>query len=435
MAVRELWRGVCGAVPCVILGLVLLLPGRAKGQDAPLRAGSARVDITPKVPVALGGYAGRKGLSRGVHDRLFARVVAFEQNGHRLVLVSTDLLGLYGSTSETIRQTILSACHLEASELFLAAIHTHSGPSVGIDERRSMPGNIAYVKELGPTLAMAVEQALKHMIPARIGNGSGWSPVGVNRRQAVTDRSGKMRIVLGRNPTAMTDREVQVLVIRPVDVNQPTTLLFAYPTHSTSMGPGNLLISGDVHGLAEQFVEAHLDHGLIAAGLAGASGDIDPWFRVLPGFKTEAGWVPEPVLLGTMLGEEVVKVATSVQATSDRGPIRTAFKTLTLPGKPEREEGIAPTGSTRSLNVAVGRVGDIAFVGLGCEAFNAIGTAIKRGSPFPHALVFTHCNGAAGYLPIREAYKDGGYEVESSRFAPEAADQVVKEVLNLLHGL
>ncbi len=435
MSVRALPRCVLGAVSCVIPGLVLLLPSRAHGQDGPLRAGSVRVDITPKVPVALAGYAGRKGLSQGVHDPLFARVVAFEQGGHQLVVVSADLLGLYGSTSETIRKTILTTCHLEPSGLFLAATHTHSGPSVGIDEERGMPSNIAYTKDLGPTLARAVDQALRHMTPVRIGIGSGWSPVGVNRRQPVTDSSGKSRIVLGRNPAVMTDREVQVLVVRPVDANRPTAVLFAYPTHSTSLGPGNLLVSGDVHGLAEQFVELHLGHGLTAAALAGASGDIDPWFRVLPGFKTEGGWVPEPVLLGTMLGEEVVNVATGVKATADRGPIRTAFKTLTLPGKPGREEGIAPVSPTRSLNVSVGRIGNIAFVGLGCEAFNAIGAAIKRGSPLPHTLVFTHCNGAGGYLPTRESYKDGGYEIESSPFGPDAADQVVKEVLNLLHTL
>ena len=435
MSVRALPRCVLGAVSYVILGLVLLLPSRAHAQGDTLRAGSARVDITPKVPIALAGYAGRKGLSQGVHDPLFARIVAFEQGGHRLVVVSTDLLGFYGSSSETIRKTILTTCHLEPSELFLAATHTHSGPSVGIDEERGMPSNIAYTKDLGPTLAMAVDQALKHMTPVRIGTGAGSSPVGVNRRQPVTDSSGKTRIVLGRNPGAMTDREVQVLVVRPVDASRPTAVLFAYPTHSTSLGPGNLLLSGDVHGLAEQFVESHLGHGLTAAALAGASGDIDPWFRVLPGFKTEAGWIPEPVLLGTMLGEEVVNVATGVKATSDSGPIRTAFKTLTLPGKPGREEGIAPVSATRLLNVSVGRVGNIAFVGLGCEAFNAIGTAIKRGSPLPHTLVFTHCNGAAGYLPTRESYKDGGYEIESSPFAPDAADQVVNEVLNLLHTL
>jgi hypothetical protein len=68
------------------------------------------------------------------------------------------------------------------------------------------------------------------------------------------------------------------------------------------------LISGDVHGLAEQFIERYFDGKLLAPGFAGASGDIDPWYRVLPGFETKNGWIPEPVLLGTLLGEEVVHV-------------------------------------------------------------------------------------------------------------------------------
>ena len=429
-------RCVLEALPYVIVGLCLAVSSsRALGQGGMLRAGSARVDITPTAPVALAGYASRNELSKGVHDPLSARVLAFEHEGHRLVLVSTDLIGFYGGSVDVIRKAILTAARLEPSELFLTAIHTHSGPNVGIDEDRGKPSNIAYTKDLGPRLAAAVEKALGEMTPVRIGTGSGSSPVGVNRREAVTDRSGKTRIVLGRNPGALTDREVQVLVVRPEGADHPEAVLFAYSTHSTSLGPQNYLISGDVHGIAEQFVEKHLGHNVIAPAFAGASGDIDPWFRVLPKFKTDDGWVPEPVLLGTMLGEEVVNVASKIKATSKTGPIRTALKTLTLPGKPRREEGVTPSNPTKTLEVTVGRVGDVAFVGLGCEAFNAIGRAIKTASPIPHTIVMTHCNGAAGYLPTSEAYKVGGYEVDSSSFAPEAAEQVVKDVVLLLKSL
>lgn len=436
MSVVTSRRCVLGALPYVIVGLSLAVASsRALGQGGTLRAGSARVDITPTAPVALAGYASRNELSKGVHDPLSARVLAFEHEGRRLVLVSTDLIGFYGGSAEAIRKAILTTTHLDPSELFLTAIHTHSGPNVGIDEDRGKPSNIAYTKELGPKLASAVKEALGHLSPSRIGTASGSSPVGVNRRETVTDRSGKTRIVLGRNPGALTDREVQVLVVRPEQDDHPATVLFAYSTHSTSLGPQNYLISGDIHGIAEQFVEKYLGHGVIAPAFAGASGDIDPWVRVLPRFKSEEGWVPEPVLMGTMLGEEVVNVAGALKATSNAGPVKTSIKTLTLPGKPGREEGVTPSRPTRALNVTVGRVGDMAFVGLGCEAFNAIGRAIKTASPFPHTIVMTHCNGAAGYLPTRESYKDGGYEVDSSSFGPEAAEQVVKEVVSLLKSL
>ena len=85
--------------------------------------------------------------------------------------------------------------------------------------------------------------------------------------------------------------------------------------------------------------------------------------------------------------------------------------------------------------VTVGRVGQVAFVGLGGEVFNEIGQTIKRGSPFRNTIVITHCNGAAGYLPTSPAYLEGGYEVRSSAFAPGAADQVIREVLRMLHTL
>ena len=87
------------------------------------------------------------------------------------------------------------------------------------------------------------------------------------------------------------------------------------------------------------------------------------------------------------------------------------------------------------LAITAARVGEVAFVGLGCEAFNEIGREIKSSSPFTPTIVITHCNGAAGYLPTRRAYLEGGYEVESSPFAPAAAEMVVEEAGRLLRGL
>ena len=66
--------------------------------------------------------------------------------------------------------------------------------------------------------------------------------------------------------------------------------------------------------------------------------------------------------------------------------------------------------------------------------FNEIGRAIKTASPFQHTFVITHCNGSSGYLPTRPAYDEGGYEVQSSRFAPGSAEQVIQESVRMLQG-
>jgi len=403
--------------------------------DEVLRVGVATVDITPKKPVTLAGYGSRKDLSQGVHDPLSARAVVFGHAGTRLVLLSTDLIGFYSGTADTVRKAILAKCQLNPSELFLCGIHTHSAPTLALAGSEAHANNIEYTEWLTQRLADVVSEAMLHMTPVRIGFGSGASPVGINRRQAVTDKDGKPQIRLGRNPNVLTDREVQVLKIVRAEKGEPAAVLFAYATHSTSLGAKNYIVSGDVHGLAEQFVEKHLGGGVVAPAFAGASGDVDPWCRVLPEFKTANGWIPEPVLLGTLLGEEVVDVANAIQKFDANGPVRTAMKVVDLPRKTLNEVQAKAARILSPFNLTVGRVGDVAFVGLGGEVFNEIGKAIKTASPFPHTIVMTHCNGAGGYVPTKQSYADGGYEVNTSPFLPAAAEQLAQEAVRLLESL
>ena len=410
---------------------VAVFPASAEG----LRAGMAKIDITPPLPVQLAGYASRTNLSTGVHDPLAARALAFEQDGKRLVLVSLDNLGFYNRTAEPMRQAILDACQLQPAELLLCAIHTHSAPTLTLDPEKGHSNNVAYAKALQGKLAHLVQMALTRLAPVRVGVGSGASPVGANRREVLPDTAGRARIVLGRNPSRPTDREVQVLKLTRTDREELAGALFAYATHSTSLGPRNPLVSGDVHGLAEQFLEKYFGAGVVVPGFAGASGDIDPWFRVLPEFNSTNGWIPEPVLLGTLLGEEVAHVLARMQKSVTNGPIQTAIKTLQLPRKKSTEEEASATESPASFVLTAACVGDLAFVGLGGEVFNEIGQAIKTASPFPHTFVFTHCNGAAGYVPTRTSYAEGGYEVQSSPFGPGAAERLVEEATRMLAEL
>lgn len=425
---------------CGCAAVWLLMPSSAVSADG-LRAGTARIDITPDNPVTLAGYASRTNVSRGVHDPLTARAVAFEHEGKRLVLVSTEICGFYGGTAAPMREAILSACQLKPSELFLCATHTHSAPAVTADPQKGHPNNVEYTQSLQGKLVEVVRDALGDLVPVRLSVGTGASPVGVNRREPVRDKAGKPRIVLGRNPSALTDREVQVLNLMPIDGNDPMGVIFAYATHSTSLGPRNYLVSGDVHGLAAQFIEKHLGGDTMVQPFAGASGDIDPWYRILPEFNTTNGWIPEPILLGTMLGQEVVHVSKAAQRSEKRSEtntsIRSLFKTIDLPGKSRGATQAASGGTdgTAPLTLTVGRIGEVAFVGLGGEVFNEIGRAIKAGSPFPLTFIFTHCNGAGGYLPARASYPDAGYEVQSSPFAPGADEQVIEQVMQMLRAI
>jgi hypothetical protein len=421
----------------MVLLVFIFAPGSpVRSEESPdvLRAGTAKIDITPQKPVKMAGYSSRTGLSQGVHDSLSARVVAFENNGKRLVLVSTDLIGFYNGTAEHLRKIILDEFKLEPSELFLSAIHTHAGPSLTIDKNKGHPNNLEYTKGLETKLVELIRKSLDNVKPIHVGAGIGYSPVGANRRELVFDSSGNSSIKLGRNPYGPIDKEVLVMKLAKPD-GANVAAIFDYATHATCLGGKNYIISGDVLGLAEQFVEKILGQDVIAPAFAGASGDIDPWFRVLPEFNTEPGWIPEPVLLGTLLGEEVVHVLRDIGKVSGSGEIRTAFKTLELPGKPRNELTIKKDCPPTPLNITAARIGDIAFVSIGCEVLTEIGMSIKAASPYKHTFVITHCNGAAGYLAPEHLYIQGGYEIKSSPFAPKAADIVVKQATEMLYGL
>lgn len=81
------------------------------------------------------------------------------------------------------------------------------------------------------------------------------------------------------------------------------------------------------------------------------------------------------------------------------------------------------------------RIGPVALVGFAGEPFSEIGARVKAGSPFTHTLFSGYTNDYLGYVPIADAYAEGGYEVDTSPFLPEAADRVVEGRLALLGEL
>ncbi len=424
--------------------IVILLPliciisagqnNKPDGNTGILRAAFAKEDITPSLPVKLYGYASRKTYSEGIHDPLSVRVAAFENNGRRLVLVSTDV-GSYGSDVFTVFQKeILDKFKLKESELFLTTIHSHSSPILSLNADTGDPNNIEYTRTLQQKLLDVIGEALHTLKPVKTGAGKGSSPVGANRREMRPDGS----ITLGRNPNGITDKEVLVMKIEAED-GTSAGALFDYATHSTALGPQNMQVSGDVLGLSAQFTEMILGKKVVTPVFAGASGNIDPWYRILPEFNTEPGWIPEPVLLGTLLGEEVVHVFRSIKEVNPGGEINTDFATLQCPRRNTGDndtpaDQIQP--STVPVNITVARIGDdVAFVGFNVEMLTEIGLEIKSGSPFKNTFIITHCNGYSGYLPPAELYKEGGYEITSTRFGIGSADMVVKKALRMLYDL
>ena len=74
-----------------ILLLLIALPVTAHAA-VELKAGVARVEITPSTFMPMYGYANRKcGPANGTHDPLTAKVLVLEAGDSRMALVTTDL--------------------------------------------------------------------------------------------------------------------------------------------------------------------------------------------------------------------------------------------------------------------------------------------------------------------------------------------------------
>ena len=91
----------------------------------------ARLDITPTNAIRLAGYGGRDKLSESVAMRLYAKALAIEdRKGGRVVLVTTDLIGLPRSVSDVVGARVEKEYGMDRSRLVLNSSHTHAGPIV-----------------------------------------------------------------------------------------------------------------------------------------------------------------------------------------------------------------------------------------------------------------------------------------------------------------
>ena len=108
---------VLWTVTCALL--LAVVP--AVGGD--LEAGAAKVKITPPTPFWMSGYAARTHPSEGVLQDLWARALAVrDAEGNRVVLVSTDLIGLSRVISADVVVRAGKRFGLEPSEIVLPPI-------------------------------------------------------------------------------------------------------------------------------------------------------------------------------------------------------------------------------------------------------------------------------------------------------------------------
>ena len=119
---------VCAVCSVMTFGPVQVLGSDPGGFDPQIRAGFAKIDVTPPIGTPLSGYGRRHGdPSKGIKDLLYARTISLTQKGETFYFVSFDNVLVDEHLRNVVLQKVRREIEVPDDHLVLAATHTHSG--------------------------------------------------------------------------------------------------------------------------------------------------------------------------------------------------------------------------------------------------------------------------------------------------------------------
>lgn len=393
------------------LWLVLLTGALVRGES--LRAGVARVDITPPNGLKLQGYPGAGRLATGVRDPLYARVLLLQVGQQRIALVNLDLIAPFEPDYLT---RLREATKQDASELLVSAIHTHSGPAL-IPE--SSPPPREWEAGAIDKIAGAVHEAATNAVEAHLGVGYGVAFVGHNRLRQNTNGSVTW---FEKNFSGVSTYPIDptVLVIRIDDRNgQPLAILVNYACHPVIYGPDNELYSADFPGVMTRVVERAFEGKALAFFLQGADGDINPLYAVT---SLKEGGAELSERAGTELARVVIRVAQGIHPeTEPTSNLQVRRDSLLFRSRWDRQKWqAADPGNAQAIarktrpeyelpitTLLINK--RLAILTMPGEPFVELQLQWRSRCPVSDCLLLGYTDGYFGYFPTITAAARGGY--------------------------
>ena len=416
-----------------ILALFLLglLQSMCLGQSPkPLwKAGVARMVITPKETQWMAGYAARNHPAEGTLHELMAKALVLEdQNGQRVVMISTDLVGVPQKISEHIKTRLQEKFGLTKAQILLNSSHTHSGPVLEdalIDIYQLDDAQLAkitrYSRWLETQIVDLVGQAMRNLAPASLASGNGVTRFQVNRRNNNAALLTQLTELKGPNDYA-------VPVIKVLDAKgKVKAIAFAYACHPTTLDGYEW--SGDYVSYAQMELEKAYP-GATALFFQGAGADQNPLRRRAVALARQYGRELSAAVQRVMEEEMQpleARVTTAyeeinlllAEAPSDGKLNEMAQSSVTYYQRWARrmlsikEKGV-PFAKSSPYPIQVWSLGDQSIVALGGELLVEYAIKIKQ-LYGERTFVFGYSNFVMGYIPSATVLQEGGYEGETSQ--------------------
>ncbi|MDE3166611.1 MAG: neutral/alkaline non-lysosomal ceramidase N-terminal domain-containing protein [Acidobacteriota bacterium] len=462
---------VCGAA--LSLGAHGLLFGQAPAGGH-LRAGAAKVDITPR-PDQLAIA------TDSIRDHLFVRAIVVDDGRTCAALVNIDGGARDAVVNPAIAKSSASA-GCPPQNYIISGTHSHSASTGGLGGA-GFPNPDTIVA----AIVSAVDTAKLGLAPARIGYGTAQVDLNVNRDLYNSRQEWRQ----GPNPQGSSDKTLAVVEFVGDD-DVPIGVYMNYAMHPINFYLSGV-ISADFPGEASKYIEELFDHKTVAVFSQGASGDQNPRLGYTQSFNVRANQLdqrqtvgpPQPrpeersargfnaAAAGTnrqavppekteaykkaiartgeyvvMLGQMIATTAVRVMR-EDIKPVNTATiwagqEGFSCPGRvrldaanPARENVFPGYKDGPDVNLKVGllRIGDINFVTVNGEIYSQIGIKLKDQAPANKTVVVTLANGAAnsGYIYSDDAYNHLTFQVIGSRLKPGCAEgKIISTAIGLM---
>ncbi len=392
-----------------------------------IRAGSARVEITPPVGTALAGYFTPRTSDR-VEDPLYANALVLESRGECIALVSCDVICMPGDIADPARGRIEERIGIPAGNALICATHTHTGPEMR--RGRIIPTNDEWLESVPGLIASSVEAACEEMFDAVLLPARGYEDrMGSNRIGRRPDASEVFGKEGTLGPAGPIDPELMALCVRD---RQGTVraMVANYAMHADTVG-GNGISAGWPGRMAATLRNIYGDQ-CVTVFLQGTCGDINH------GHWYESRWVGKGIEKATQMGRAMAGLAvdaTELAEPLETGEIGCIFRHVDIPYYTRDDEmraeveqlragdEISPRdryvidafedwphdGEVARVPVQVMRVGDVAIVGIPSEVFVGWGLEIKHWSPGRWTFVAELANDWFGYIPTSDQALRGAY--------------------------
>ena len=227
-----------------------------------LKAGWAKINLTPSKPTPTAGYGNRKGKPyQFIHDSVYVRAIVLSTAQKPIAIVSCDLL-IFPPEVTILLKEKLKEIGFDWSQVYVGTTHTHNSlggwgkNSVGELFAGKYDQNI--VNHIADKVLEAIRKANQNLVSAKIGYAE------INAKELVFNR-------LVGDKLGTTDPFIRVLKIEKQ--TGETAIFTTFSAHATTLNADKNFLSADYPG---ELVNQLNQKGFFASYMAGSVGSSGP---------------------------------------------------------------------------------------------------------------------------------------------------------------